>query len=40
MRSIDINELSVEQKIGMLFVVRNLRDPEDREFVLNMIKKN
>ena len=39
MRSIDINELSVEQKIGMLFVVRNLRDPEDREFVLDMIKK-
>ncbi len=39
MRSIDINKLTVEQKIGMLFVVRDISDPEDREFVFDMIKK-
>ena len=39
MKSIDINELSVEQKIGMLLVVRDISDPEDRKFVFDMIKK-
>lgn len=39
MRSIDINELTAEQKIGMLFVVRDISDPEDRTFVIDMVKK-
>ena len=39
MKCIDINELSVEQKIGMLFVVRSITEPDEREFVLDMIEK-
>ena len=40
LKELRIEDLSVEQKIGMLFVVRGFRDDEDKAFVLDMIKKH
>ena len=42
MKELNINELSLEQKIGQLFVVRKLgdtTDPYNREFVYEMMEK-
>ena len=39
MKGLNINELTLEQKIGQLFVVRNYVDEEDRAFVYEMLKK-
>ncbi len=39
-KELRFEDLTVEQKIGMLFVVRGFRDDEDKAFVLDMIKKH
>ena len=37
MKSLNINELTVEQKIGQLLMVRGFIDDEDREFIYHML---
>ncbi len=39
MKELDIKELSVEQKIGQLLVVRGCNDEEDKKFIYEMIDK-
>ena len=39
MKPLNLDELTVEQKIGQLFVVRNYVDDEDRAFVYEMLEK-
>ena len=39
MKSLNINELSTEQKIGQLMVARGFIDEKDREFIYEMIEK-
>ena len=39
MKRLNIHELTTEQKIGQLFVVRNYVNDEDREFVYEMLEK-
>ena len=38
MKSLNINELTVEQKIGQLLMVRGFIDDEDREFIYHMME--
>ncbi|MBQ3022969.1 MAG: glycoside hydrolase family 3 protein [Clostridia bacterium] len=40
LKELRIEDLTIEQKIGMLFVVRGFRDDEDKAFVFDMIKKH
>ncbi len=38
MKSLNINELTDEQKIGLLFVVRGIIDEDDRNFIYEMLE--
>ena len=39
MELLKLSEMTVEQKIGMLFVVRGFRNEDDRAFIFDMLKK-
>ena len=38
MKEIVLSELSIEQKIGQLLVVRKIHDEEDRQFIYQMLE--
>lgn len=39
MKELDIAKMSLEQKIGQLIVVRSFKDEEDKNYILDMVKK-